>query len=378
MESRHTSARDTGRRTSRCNGPGARDARAPAGERGVRRTREGTGVNVHKHSDDGRWATNWGTVLAAILVLLAAPLAVQAQAAKAWRIGVLANPARESPRWAPFHSALRELGYVEGQSIAVEWRASRGRAELLPDFAAELVRLKVDVIVADGNAAIAAAQAATKTIPIVTVLATDPVGSGFAASLARPGGNITGLTSQATDLQGKMLQLLRQAVPTASRVTVLWDPTEPGRQVPAREAEVAARAMGLQPQLVEARGPEDLDGVFAAMARPKPDAVLVHASQMIFAQRARIAELAAKSRLPTIGTRWFADAGGLLSYSHTDRELFQRAAHYVHRLLKGAKPAELPIEQPTKFEFVINLKTAKRLGLTLPQSLLLQADLVIE
>ena len=295
-----------------------------------------------------------------------------------WRIGVLANARAESPRWAPFHGALREFGYVEGQNIAVEWRASDGRAERLPDLAAELVRLKVDVIVADGNAAIAAAQRATKTIPIVTVLAMDPVASGFAANLARPGGNITGLTTQATDLQGKILQLLKEAVPTASRVTVLWDPTEPGRQVQAREAEVAARALGLQAQLAEARGSADLDSAFAAMARRKPDAVLVHPSQLIFTHRVRIAELAAGSRLPTIGPRWLCEAGGFLSYSASDRDLFQRAARYVDKLLKGAKPEALPIEQPTKFDLVINMRTAKRLSLTIPQSLLLQADLVIE
>jgi putative ABC transport system substrate-binding protein len=335
-------------------------------------------VTVRKRSDAGRWATVWGAALAVTLILLAAPLAVEGQAARVSRIGVLANTRAESPRWAPFRGALREFGYVEGQNITVEWRASDGRAERLPDLAAELVRLKVDVIVADGNAAIAAAHRATKTIPIVTVLAEDPVASGFAATLARPGGNITGLTTQATDLQGKRLQLLKEAVPTASRVTVLWDPTEPGRQVQAREAEVAARALGLQAQLVEARGPADLDSIFAAMARQKPDAVLVHPSQMIFTHRVRIAELAARSRLPTIGPRWFCEAGGLLSYSASDRDLFQRAAHYVDKLLKGAKPEALPIEQPTKFDLVINMKAAKRLSLTIPPSLLLQADLVVE
>ena len=345
----------------------------------VRRTGKGIRATVRRRSDDGR-CTTYLVALALSLVLFAAP-AVEAQTGKVWRIGVLtgAATAESSPRWAPFREALREFGYVEGQNIALEWRASGGRAERLPDLAAELVRLKVDVIVAADNPATAAAQKATRTIPIVMVLAMDPVASGFAGSLARPGGNITGLTVQATDLQGKTLQLLNEAVPTASRVAVLWDPTEPGRQVQAKEAEVAARALGLQPQLLEARGAAELDSVFAAMARQKPDAVLVHPSQMIFAHRARIAELAARSRLPAMGTvRWFPEAGGLLSYGGRDSDRFQRAAHYVHRLLKGAKPAELPIEQPTKFELVINMKTAKRLGVTVPQSLLLQADLVIE
>ena len=310
--------------------------------------------------------------------VLAAPLAAEARAARVWRIGVLANTTAKSPRWTPFHAALRDLGYVEGQNIAVEWRASEGRVERLPDLAADLVRRKVDVIVADGNAAIAAAQRATKTIPIVTVLAQDPVASGFTDNLARPGSNITGLTTQATDSQGKQLQLLKGAVPTASRVIVLWDPSEPGRQVQAKEAEVVARRLGLQAQLVEAREFTDLDSMFAAMALQKPDAVLVHPSQMIFTHRARIAELAVRSRLPAIGPRWLSEAGGLLSYSARDSDLFQRAAHYVDKLLKGAKPEDLPIEQPTKFDLVINLKTAQALGVTIPQSLLLRADEVIQ
>ena len=223
-------------------------------------------MKARKRSDDGRWTTYLGA-LALSLVFLAAPPAVEAQAGKVWRIGVLTGaPTGESPRWAPFREALREFGYVEGQNIALEWRPSGGKAERFPDLAAELVRLKVDVIVADGNPAIAAAQRATRTIPIVMVLAMDPVASGFAGSLARPGGNITGLSVQATDLHGKTLQLLKEAVPTASRVAVLWDPTEPGRELQAKEAEVAARALGLQAQLLEARGPAELDSVFAAMA----------------------------------------------------------------------------------------------------------------
>ena len=334
-------------------------------------------VTVCKWSEDGRWATYLG-VLALSLVFFVPALVVEARAAKVWRIGVLGT-ATESSRWAPFREALREAGYVEGQNITLERRSSGGRPEPLPDLAAELVRLRVDVIVADGNPAIAAAQRATRTIPIVMVLAMDPVASGFTGNLARPGGNITGLTVQATDLHGKTLQLLKEAVPTASRVTVLWDPTEPGRQDQAKGAAVAARALGLQAQLLEARGPVELESIFATMIRQRPDAVLVHPSQMIFTHRARIAELAARSRLPAMSIiRWFPEAGGLLSYGGRDSDRFQRAAHYVDKLLKGAKPAELPIEQPTKFELVINMKTAKRLGLKVPQSLLLQADLVIE
>ena len=321
------------------------------------------------------------SALALVLALFSMPLEGEAQqTGKMWRIGVLTGTAAaESPRWEPFLEALRELGYVEGRNIAIEWRPSGGRAERFPGLAADLVRRKVDVIVAGDNAAIAAAQTATGTIPIVMVLAMDPVASGFAGSLAQPGGNITGLTVQATDLQGKTLQLLKEVVPTASRVAVLWDPTEQGRQIQAAEAEVAGRALGLHVSLVQARGPAALDGLFTAMARDRVHAVLVHPSQMIGIHRARIAELAAKSRLPAMGlVRWFPEAGGLLSYGGRDSDRFQRAAHYVDKILKGVKPAHLPIEQPTKFELVINMKTAKRLGLTIPPSLLLQADLVIE
>ena len=320
-------------------------------------------------------------VTVVVLVFLAAPLAVNAQpAGKVWRIGVLTGLASiESPRYAPFRAALREFGYVQGQNIVIEARSSGGRAERFPDLAAELVRLKVDVIVAGDNPAIAAAQGATRTIPIVMVLAMDPVATGFVGSLARPGGNITGLTVQATELQGKALQLLKEAVPAASRVAVLWDPTEPGRRVQATEAEVAARALGLQPRLLEVRSPAGLDNVFAGMAREKVDAVLVHPSQMAFAHRARIAELAAKSRLPAMGmVRWFPEAGGLMSYSAKDTDQFRRAAHVVDKILRGAKPADLPVEQPTRFELLINMKTAKSLGLKIPQSLLLRADELIE
>ncbi len=312
------------------------------------------------------------------LATFSAPFATTAQQAeKVWRIGVLAT--QPGPRWAPFRERLRELGYVEGQNIAIEWRSSGGRSERYPDLAAELVRLKVDVITAGDNPAIAAAQKATRTIPIVMVLAQDPVASGFARSLARPGGNLTGLTVQATDLQGKVLQVLKEAVPTASRVGILWDPTEPGRHVQAMEAEVAARALGLQAQLVEVRGSAELDRVFTAMAREKLDAVRIQPSGMTSTYRTRIAELALKHRLPSIGPAgWFVEAGGLLAYGSKDSDQFDRAARYVAKILSGANPADLPIEQVTRFELKINLKTAKALGVTIPPSLLLRADHVIE
>jgi putative ABC transport system substrate-binding protein len=271
------------------------------------------------------------------------------------------------------------LGYVEGQNIVLEGRASGGRAERFPDLAADLVRLKVDVIVATDNPSIAAAQKATMTIPIVMVLAQDPVTSGFARSLVRPGGNLTGLTVQGTELQGKQLQILKEALPVVSRVGILWVPTEHGREVQAKEAEVAARALRLQPRLFQARDAAELDRVFAAMTREKLEAVYVQPSQMTFTHRARIAELAARNRLPSIGpVPWYVEAGGLLAYGGKDSDRFERAAHYVAKILNGANPADLPIEQVTRFELGINLKTARMLGVTIPASLLVRADLVIK
>jgi len=320
-------------------------------------------------------------VTVVVLALLAAPLAVQAQpVGKVWRIGVLMGTlGPESPRGTAFREGLRALGYVEGQNFAFEWRLSGGNAARFPDLAAELARLKVDVIVAVDNPAAVAAQHATSTIPIVMVLAMDPVRTGLVASLARPGGNITGLTVQGTDIQGKALQLLKDAVPTASRVAILWDATEPGRRIQVTEAEEAARALGLEVHLVGARSPDELESLFTAMARERVDAVLVHPSQLIGTHSARIAALAAQHRLPTMGPMpWWAEAGGLLSYGAPDLDLFQRAAYYVDKLLRGTKAAELPVEQPLKFALLINLQTAKTLGLTLPPLLLFQADKVIQ
>jgi len=318
--------------------------------------------------------------IAALLLLLAAPFAAETQQLrKLPRIGVLSGADAESPRAAALRAGLRQYGYTEGKNIAIEWRPSLGKAERFPDLAAELARLKVDVIVASDNPAIAAAKQATNTIPIVMVLATDPVGTGFIATLARPGGNVTGLTFQATELQGKSLQLLKEAVPSASRLAVLWIPGEPGRQVQAKEAELAARALGLQVQLVGVRSPAELDDVFKVMGRERLDAVVIQASQMTFAHRARIAELAASNRLATIA--WSGDmveAGILMSYGASIPDLHRRAAYYVDRILKGAKAADLPVEQPTKFELVLNLRTAKKLGITIPKSLVLRADHVIE
>jgi putative ABC transport system substrate-binding protein len=320
-------------------------------------------------------------VAAISLLLLAVPFAANGQTAgKVPRIGFLAGSTpHPSPRTNTFVAALRELGYVEGQNVAFEWRATGGRAERVADLAADLVRLKVDVIVAVDNPSVAAAQKATRMIPIVMVLATDPVNMGFVASLARPGGNITGLNQQLAELQGKAIQLLKEAIPSVSRVAILWSPAEPGRQPHARSAEEAARGLGLKTQLVGAAGLAELDSVFTAMARERPDAVLVQPSQTNFLNRARIGELATRYLLPTMGWgRETVEAGLLMSYGPNALSMYRRAAYYVDRLLRGAKPADLPVEQPTQFELVINKKTAKTLGLTIPASLLLRADQVID
>jgi putative ABC transport system substrate-binding protein len=317
--------------------------------------------------------------IVALASLAAPPGSAGQSAGHVWRMGVLMAPSADSPLADALREALRELGYVEGRNIAIEWRSSGGKAGRFPDLAAELVRQKVDVIVASDNPAIAAAQRATTTIPIVMVLASDPVATGFVGSLARPGGNITGLTSQATELQGKGLQLLKEAVPTISRVALVWNPDEPGRRTLTREVEVAARTLTLKLQLLEARNLAELDGVFTVMARERMDAVFIQASQTTFTHRVRIAELAAKSRLPTICmAQWYAEAGGLMSYGPSNIDRYRRAAYYVDKLFRGSKAADLPVEQPTKFELVVNLKTARALGLTVPEALLRRVDRVIE
>jgi len=321
-----------------------------------------------------------GLAVVVTLSVTLLPLAVTAQSgAKLPRIGVLTGTVQPpSPRANALLAGLREFGYVDRQTVAIEWRPSGGKMERLPDLAAELVRLNVDVIVASDNPSIVAAQRVTKTIPIVMILATDPVGSRFVASLARPGGNITGLTVQ-SEIQGKSMQLLKEALPHVSRLAVLWDHSEPERYQGARSAQVAAEALGLRAQLMGAGSLAEIDNAFAAMARERTDAVIVQGSQTIFPNRGRIAELAMKRRLPTMG--WSADtveAGFLMSYGPNFLDLHRRVGYYVDRILKGAKPADLPVEQPTKFELVINLKTAKALGLMIPPSVLGRADQVIE
>jgi putative ABC transport system substrate-binding protein len=321
-------------------------------------------------------------VVVVAVALFGVPLDTEtAPGAASVRIGVLSqlSPEEFAPAVAGFREGLRDGGYVDGQNIAIEWRWARGDVRRFRELAADLVRLEVAVIVATVNHSIQAARAATATIPIVMVVPSDPVGLGFVRSLARPGGNITGLTWQTREAVPKRLQLLKEVVPNLSRVAVLWDPTEPARRLQVEEAERAAPAVGVQLHVFEVGSPKELDGAFEAMARAQVGGVLVEASAMLAARRAHVADLALKNRLATIGWwRGWPEAGALLSYSPSVVEQYRRAANFVAKILKGAKPADLPVEQPTKFEFVINLKTAKALGLTIPPALLLRADHVIE
>ncbi len=316
--------------------------------------------------------------------LLAAPLAAEAQPReKVPRIGYLAAFSHSDPvsqrGLEAFRQGLGELGYVEGQNIAIESRWAGGKDERLPALAAELVRSKVDVIVAQSGAATKAVQQTTRTIPIVMSLVNDPVGSGFVASLARPGGNVTGLTTMSPDLVSKRLELLKEVIPKVSRVAVLRNPTNKDHALLLKEVEGAARSLSVQPQTFDARGSEEFDGAFAAMTREHASALLVLGDPMFFLHRTRIADLAAKQRLPTMFVqREHAEAGGLMAYGANLSDMFRQAATFVDKILRGAKPGDLPIEQPTKFELIINLKTAKALGLTIPPSLLLLADEVIQ
>jgi ABC-type uncharacterized transport system substrate-binding protein len=314
--------------------------------------------------------------------LFAAPLAAGAQpAGTVHRIGYLVSGSATVNRYAEaFRQGLRELGWVEGQSIVVEYRFAEGRFDRLPGLAAELVRLKVELIVATPSPAVVAAKSATGTIPIVMIGVADPVGQGLVASLARPGGNVTGVAySVGTETIGKGLELLKEAVPKVQRVAVLSNPTNPSHALAMNSVRTAAQSLGLQLQFLEARGPDAFDGAFAAMARERAGALLVVPDPVFLAQRARLADLTAKSRLPSMHSlREEAESGGLMSYGSTLSSQGRQAAVYVDKILKGAKPADLPIEQPTKFELVINLKTAKALGLTIPPSVLTRADEVIQ
>jgi putative ABC transport system substrate-binding protein len=329
------------------------------------------------------WYSAIGVIVTLTLSLLMAPLAADAQPlANIPRIGWLGgtSPAVNPAVLEAFRHGLREHGWVEGQNLVIEYRWAEGRFERLPDLAAELVRLPVDVIVpVASDPTIRAAQQATSTIPIVMAVSSDPVGSGFVASLARPGGNITGVSGLVPEVAGKRLQLLKDVVPHAARVAVLWNATHAGKVLEWQETQVAAQALGVTLQSIEVRGPDDFAPAFAVLTTERPDALITLAEPLTIMYRRQIADFAVTHRLPMISQlKEFAEAGGLMTYGTSLSGLFQRAAYYVDRILKGAKPSDLPVEQPTKFELVINLKTAKALGITIPPSLLLLAEEVIQ
>jgi putative ABC transport system substrate-binding protein len=313
-------------------------------------------------------------------VLLAAPLAAEGQqAGKVWRIGILAPGIPQDPSRSPLLQPLRDLGYVENQNLVVERRYAEGKIDRLPDLAAELVQLKVDVIFTVSTPGVQAAQKATRTIPIVFVGVSDPVGSGVVPSLARPGANVTGVSTQSLDLPGKGLQLLKELLPRARRVAVLWNPSNRASAEALAEAERLAPSLNLKIMPVRIPSPADIETALVAITQDRPDALQVQATAPMFELRRRIMEFAASNRVPTVSfQREMAEAGGLMSYGPSQVDMYRRVAAYVDKILKGAKPSDLPIEQPTKFEFVINLKTAKALGLTIPPSLLQRADEIIQ
>jgi putative tryptophan/tyrosine transport system substrate-binding protein len=316
-----------------------------------------------------------------VVVLLALGVTTEAQQpTKIPRIGYLiaTSPSSYTPRTEEFRQGLRELGYVEGKNIVIEWRSAEGKLDRLPTLAAELVRLKVDVIVSGGPAVTGAIKEATSTIPIVMTGDSDPVGSGLVASLVRPGGNITGLSTLAPEIAGKRLELLKEIVPKLSRVAVFGTSTRPGNAQELRETHLAAGAFGVKLQYLDVLSPKDIESAFRAANKAHADAVLFLGSPIVISQRRHTAELAVKSRLPAIYTRpEYVQDGGLMSYGVSISDLLRRAAVYVHKILKGAKPGDLPVEQPKKFELVINLKTAKALALTIPPVVLMRADKVI-
>ena len=315
--------------------------------------------------------------------LLISPLGIEAQqAGRVPRIGYLVLNSADSGQHmlTTFRQRLHERGWVEGQGILIETRFADGKVDRLAALVAELIRLKVDIIVTTSSATTWAAKNATQSIPIVMAASVDALGEGLVTSLAHPGGNITGMTFLAgPEIAGKQLQLLKEVAPAASRVAVLTNPTNRSHTAFAREVKVAARSLGAQVQVLEASNPDELDSAFAAMTKEHAAALLVLTDSMFVGQRQRIADLAAKGRVPALySQKEFVDGGGLVSYGPSLVDMFRRAATYVDKVLRGAKPGDLPIEQPTTFELVINLKTAKALGLTIPQSLLLRADEVIQ
>ena len=323
------------------------------------------------------------SILFVVALLAVAIIAEAQQPKKIPRIGYLTSrdAATESTRAEAIRLALRELGYIDGQNIAIEYRYGEGKLDRLPELAAELVRLKVDIIVVPGgNAPTRAAKNTTKTIPIVMMgLSADPVELGLVESLARPGGNVTGLTTLSRELGGKRLELLKEAVPKVARVAVLYEQSPAAVLEVKEDLPAAARGLGLTIRSWEVRNAGGFEKVFAALSKEGPDGLYVTTGSLITANQKRIVGLALKSRLPSVyGRREFVDAGGLMSYENDLADSFRRAATYVDKILKGAKPADLPVEQPTKFELVINLKTAKQIGLTMPPNMLARADKVIK
>jgi len=315
--------------------------------------------------------------------LLSQPIAAAAQqTGKVVRIGLLdygASDPATAPRWAALREQLRELGYVEGQNTVFLSRKGDGQVSRLRGLVAELIEAKVDILVTAGSEAAIAARQVTSSIPIVTATGSDPVEAGLATSLARPGGNVTGVISLIGPLTSKRLELLKQMLPRASRVAILRDPENRSSALSVRAAEAAAKPLGVAVQSVDFRSPSDLDAAFLTVKRARADAVIFGENTAFIADRQRIAKLAITHRLPMmVAAKEYAEAGGLISYGTDYPDLFRRAATYVDKILKGAKPANLPIEQPTKFELVINLKTAKALGLTIPTSLLKRADEIIQ
>jgi putative tryptophan/tyrosine transport system substrate-binding protein len=328
--------------------------------------------------ENRKWA---GIVAIGVAFAMCGAAAAAQQAKKVPRIGFLSaiSPSSVSVRTEAFRQGLRELGYVEGKNIVIEWRYAEGKIDRLSEFSAELVRLKVDVIVSSGPTPIRPAKEATATIPIVFTFDSDPVGNGFVASLARPGGNITGLSTLAPEISGKQLEILKEIVPRLSRVAVLGNSTRPGNAQALRATELAAGAFGVQLQYLDIIGPKDLETTFQAAGKGSAEALLVLPSPVTTSHRIQLADLAVKSRLPAIyPMSESAEDGGLMSYGTNVADLYKRAATYVDKILKGAKPADLPVEQPIKFEFIINLKAAKQIDLTIPPNVLARADKVIK
>jgi putative ABC transport system substrate-binding protein len=313
----------------------------------------------------------------ATFFLTTASLANAQQTGKVSRIGfLLGSSPGPDPRVEAFRQGLRDLGYIEGKNIVIEWRFAEGKQDRLPEIAAELVHLNVEIIVTDGTAVTRAAKNVTKTIPIVMAGDGDPIGNGFVASLAHPGGNITGLSNFVSDLSGKRLEILKEAFPGISRIGVIWNPENPSTGF--KESQVAAKALSIQLQSLEVRGPDDFEGAFQAASKRQARALSVLSDSLMFNNRKRLLDLAVKHRLPTMHTQsLWADAGALMSYGTNFPDLYRRAATYVDKILKGRTPADLPVEQPMRFEFVVNLKTAKQIGLTVPPNLLVRADRVI-